>query len=416
MKTLVVVSALLLLIPTSNRLAAQGEAAVPVLLIHPSPEANGWGNIATAVVSDNPVATIANPGQLGMFSLDGIVSASMYSPKTKWFPESGIPDLTYDVWAVNGGYDLTRILDLPFRLGIGAGYSRVYLNLGEFTTTNSVSVFNPFEKSEQFSLGFGIDYFLKVGVGWNFKRVVSRAALINNSLVEAKPSATDFGLLVQAPLFDILERAGQEPIYLFEDVQPLFRLTFGYARSNLGDRPVDYGDYTADPLPRNATIGLSAEIGLTTDVNGTAWKMLTFTLAREAEDLLVVRTSGGGYEFQSGLGDISFFRHVVRGKIGDQDRVKLHKGWQLNIGEFIYIRSGSFSESPNFGNRNYTTSGFGIRLSGFFKTIEAVHPAALEDDVLAFIFHHFDFVYDHAEYTHSVFGGTKFNALSVVIR
>lgn len=66
---------------------------MPFLVIHPSPEASGWGNVATAVVSDNRIATIANAGQLGMFSLDGMLAASTYSPKTKWLPQVGMSDL-----------------------------------------------------------------------------------------------------------------------------------------------------------------------------------------------------------------------------------------------------------------------------------------------------------------------------------
>lgn len=50
----------------------QGEAALPFLLIHSSPEGNGWGNVAVAVVSENPINTITNPAQLGWFSLRGI--------------------------------------------------------------------------------------------------------------------------------------------------------------------------------------------------------------------------------------------------------------------------------------------------------------------------------------------------------
>jgi hypothetical protein len=46
---------------------SQGESGVPFLLIHPSPEANGRGNTAVAFLSDNPIATLANPAQLGIF-------------------------------------------------------------------------------------------------------------------------------------------------------------------------------------------------------------------------------------------------------------------------------------------------------------------------------------------------------------
>ncbi len=412
------------LVPHSTQ--AQGESAVPFLLIHPSPDANAWGNVGTAVVSDNPIATIANPAQLGMFSLNGYLSASMYAPKTNWLPSFGVPDLTYDIWAVSGGYELSKDLELPFRLGVGAGYSRVFLNLGEFVQMDPngfvLGSYRASETSEQFSVGLGTEYFLRVGIGLNFKSVHSRIGptFASTAASEAKPTATDFGLIVQAPVFDIWQKAAGEPLYLFEDVQPLFNLTLGYARSNLGDKPVVYpGVWRGDPLPRNVTIGLSVELGLTTELQGKPWRALTFTLAREAEDLLVTRKPGGGYGFQSGLGDISFFKHVVRGKLDDDDRANLHKGWQLGLGEFVYVRGGSFSESPNFGNRNYSTSGFGIRMSGLFKLLTALSSVEGEDTILSFLLHHIDVVYDHAAYEAKHGGaldGAKFNALTVIIR
>ncbi|HXF99342.1 MAG TPA: hypothetical protein VNL69_01095 [Bacteroidota bacterium] len=405
---------------------AQGGAAVPFLLIHPSPDANAWGNVGTAVVSENPIAVIANPGQLGMFSLDGYLSASMFAPKTKWLPTFGLPDLTYDIRALSGGYELSKDLELPFRFGVGAGYSRVFLNLGEYLQMDPngfvLGTYRAWEKSEQFSVGFGIEYFLRVGIGLNFKSVRSRIGPLSASgtVSEAKPTATDFGLIIQAPVFDIWQKAAGEPVYLFEDVQPLFNLTLGYARSNLGDKPVVYpGVGIGDPLPRRVTIGLSAELGLTTELQGRPWRMLTFTLAREAEDLLVTRKPTGGYGFQSGLGDISFFKHVVRGKLDGDDRPDLHKGWQIGLGEFVYVRGGSFSESPNFGNRNYSTSGFGVRMSGLFKMLAAASAVETDDDILSILLHHVDVVYDHAAYKaekdHPL-DGVEFNALTLVIR
>lgn len=340
-------------------LHAQGQSALPFLLIPSSPDANAWGHVATAVVSNNPIATITNPAQLGMFSFENHIAASLYTPKTKWLPAFGLDDLTYNVWAISAAYQLSDVLDLPFRLGMGGGYSRIRLHLGEFISSVPPFVrFNAVESSEQFSVG--------------------------------------------------------TPLCILEDLEPTFGITFGYARTNLGDQPVTYqGIPGTDPLPRNATIGLSAELGLVRALHGTPWKIVAFTIAREAEDVLI----GGGKKFQSGLGDIAFFRHVIEGRLDHNDPAKLHKGWQLALGEFIFLRGGSFSESPGFGNRNYTTSGFGIRMMGLFKILTAISPPAAEDDVLSFLLRHIDVMYDHAEYTtDGPLGGTKFNALTLVIR
>lgn len=181
MKDLLFVSSLFFVILSPNQLTAQGESAVPFLLIHPSPNANGWGNVGTAVVSDNPISVIANPAQLGMFSLDKYFSASTYAPKTQWLPEFGLSDLTYSVWAISGGYNLSNELPLPFPVSIGAGYSRINLNLGEFIRTNEsgqeIGRFSAFETSEQFSVGVGLDVYAKLSIGWNFKKIVSSLSL-----------------------------------------------------------------------------------------------------------------------------------------------------------------------------------------------------------------------------------------------
>ncbi|MER3524931.1 MAG: hypothetical protein C4326_13005 [Ignavibacteria bacterium] len=101
MKTRFMLSALVFALASPRIALSQGQAAVPFLLIHSWPEGNGWGNVAAAVVSDNPINTMSNPAHLGLFSLRGNVSASLYVPKTNWLPTLGVPDMTYHVWAMN---------------------------------------------------------------------------------------------------------------------------------------------------------------------------------------------------------------------------------------------------------------------------------------------------------------------------
>ena len=405
---------------------AQGESALPFLLIHPSPEANGRGNTGTAVVSDNPIATISNPGHLGLFSLANYFSASMYAPKTQWLRTFGLTDLTYGVWAASAGYNISEALDIPVPVGIGVGYSRIDLNLGTFMRTNEngqeLGTFNSFEKSDQFSVGFGADYFLRIGVGWNFKNIrsVLGSFYVPTYSSDAKASATDFGLIIQAPIIDILRRAGTESVEIYPGIEPLFNLTFGYARSNMSDKAIVYAAdmQMPDPLPRNATIGLSADFGLVAHVNAQRWKIITLTLAREAEDLLITRHPNGTFSYQTGLGDISFFKHVVRGELSGAERADLHKGWELNFGEIMYVRGGSFAESPDYGNRNYSTSGFTFRVSGLFKALQALDPDAMEYGALRFIADHIDFVYDQSKYSSkgSPLDRTSMQAISIIVR
>ncbi len=420
---IVVLSFFVVLFPTE--LAAQGEAAVPFLLISSSPDGNGWGGMGTAVAFDNPMATIANPAQLGLFGMRNFFSASTYTEKTDWLKLFNVPNLNYNVYGLSLGVNLAEQFEFPLPVSIGAGYSHIRLNLGDFIRTNSsgqeIGRFSAFETSEQFSVGVGLDVHAKLSIGWNFKKIVSSLSPIGTAMEigagRAEPSATDFGLMAQFPVFDIAAALSDSRVTITSIVEPLLDFTFGYARSNMGDKVKYIEAAQTDPLPRNATIGLSVELGFVTKVNERKWKILTFTLAREAADLLIVRKPGGTIEYQSGLGDIAFFKHVVRGELSDDDRANLHKGWQFNFGEIVYLRGGSFSESPNFGNRNYSTSGFGLHLNGIFKLIDAVSASPIESDVLAFIRDHIDIQYDHAGYSdHEILGGTKFNALNLVIR
>jgi hypothetical protein len=55
--------------------SSQGDATLPFLLIPPSAEMNGMGETSVAVFSDDPLAMITNPAQLGMQSLSTHVSS-----------------------------------------------------------------------------------------------------------------------------------------------------------------------------------------------------------------------------------------------------------------------------------------------------------------------------------------------------
>jgi hypothetical protein len=255
----------------------------------------------------------------------------------------------------------------------------------------------------------------------NFESIVSRLSPIGTEeqmgTGTAEGSATDVGLLLEVPVIDIIAKANGKPIVFGQSLSPLVNVSVGYAHQNRG-HSISYVDAAmSDPLPRNVIIGISTEFGLVMNAGDHPWKVLTFTLAREAEDLLIVRKPDGTFEYQSGLGDISFFKHVIQGKLDNNERPDLHKGWQLEFGEVVYLRGGSFAESPNFGNRNYTTGGYGIRLGGVFKLLAAIDSEVRANSALSFLADHIDMVYDHAEYsTTGPLGYTKFDGVSIVIR
>jgi hypothetical protein len=153
---------------------AQVETAVPFLIIPNSPEGNGMGGIAASLISDNAISTISNPAQLGIFSLNDFFNASTYTPKTPW--ANGI---SLDATALNAGINLKKYLDLPTPISFGVGYSRVYFDLGNVNYTSpdnpqTIAAEHEYEKSDNLSFGIGIDYKVKLGLGYSSKWINSK--------------------------------------------------------------------------------------------------------------------------------------------------------------------------------------------------------------------------------------------------
>jgi len=422
MKTILslgIVLAATLLVP--NSALAQGETAVPFLLISSSVEGNGMGGISAAVSTDNAMSVIANPGQLGLVCLKDLVSIGTYAEKTRWLPQINYRDMTFNTSAVNAGVDLSRLISLPIPVSLGVGYSRVFLDEGEIivgdpTSPDQIGRFDQTEKSESFSIGVGVDYLIKAGIGFNFKSIESRLFpdwVVKPGAGKGNASAMDYGVMLEVPIAEIVSGSSVEPLELFPNVAPLLHLTMGYARSNLGDE-ISYVDPAQrDPLPRNATLGLSIEMGIISKALSSDWKVLSLTWARQVEDILVKRYPDAHFEYQGWFGDIKPFDNLILGKWGGN--VGLRKGWQFEVGEIVSVRGGSFTGT---GFLNYETSGYSIRLIGFLNLIEAMDRATVADTWLGFVKDHFDLQYHSSIYgeSTSLVSGTSFKGINLVVR
>jgi hypothetical protein len=386
---------------------------MPFLLISSSVEGNGMGGISASVPTDNAMSVIANPGQLGLLSMKNLLTAGMYTEKTSWLPQwpSGP---TYYTSAVDVGLDLTGATSLPIPISVGLGYSRVYLDYGELSfpypgPSGNTSQFNPHEKSESFSIGIGVNYLIKLGAGFNFKSVQSDLSPFGS----ANPFAMDYGMVVNIPIIELTSAALAEPLELLPKAMPVLDVTIGYARSNVGDEVKYFDTQQPDPLPRSATLGLSVETGVTSKALSSDWRILSFTWAREVEDLLVNRDADGQIQYQGWFGNIKPFDNLILGRWAGN--VELRKGWQVEIGEIVSVRGGSFTGT---GSLSYKTSGYSVRLSGFLKLIEAMNRAAVSDTWLGFVRDHFDLQYHSSSYggPPSTVSGTSFKGLNLVVR
>jgi hypothetical protein len=427
------IALVLIVLTPSQTCRAQGEVALPFLLIPPSPQANGMGGINGSTISDDPLATLSNPGQLGLTSLDHYFSGGLYPSETSWLPGLQTSGPTLSASAFNAGFRLNRLLTLPFGLSAGIGYSHVSFNLGVFGATGSdpsmITHFSSEEHSNNLTLGIGIDYYVRLGLGYTYKSVESNLAPFNvqGQGRQGVSSVTtyDLGFIAEVPVMRVINEFAGSPVTLFSSVEPLLGISICYARSNLGDEFVTYIDPAgADPLPRNAMLGLSYKAGITREARAGRWELLSFTLAREADDILVERfpptvDSLGVFtirppQYADGSGSIQFVKNVILGE--GNGRVTLRKGWQINLVELAFVRGGSVRGR----GVSYTTSGYGFRLGGLLKLLDATTTTVSSSPAMVFILSHFDVRYDHASSTYddpfNPNDGVTFNELSVVFR
>ena len=418
---------------SSDKLEAQVQTALPFLRITSSVEGNGMGGISASLITDNAMAPLANPGQLGVMALNNYFTRGVYSPKTQWLPPFQISDLTFNASSVNLGLDISKVSAFPFPLSFGIGLSAVTLNLGKFAVTGSdptvIRTFDAYESSTNTSLAIGIDYFLKVGLGISLKNVTSSLGpnLFDTTReATATVSTTDVGLIAMVPVVDILSKFRNEPMEISPNTSPLFDITVGYARRNLGNKLVVYIDPAqGDPLPRTASLGLGWKIGLISHAIPQGWEVVSFTLAREAEDVLVswlqdtLFISNGTFAinirsiYQDGAGDIQFFKNIILGESNGE--VVVRKGWQINLAEILYIRGGSF-----FGQGlGYFTSGYGIALTGMLKFTAVMNHDRAPSPIFQFALDHLDVRIDHAVENagyYSPRNGTTYTGLNFILR
>ncbi len=64
-------------------------------------------------------------------------------------------------------------------------------------------------------------------------------------------------MIMTVPVFGIISKFREQPIMFGNDVEPMFDITFGYAKKNLGDGYIQ--DY---PFPRTILLGLSWKAGV----------------------------------------------------------------------------------------------------------------------------------------------------------
>jgi hypothetical protein len=397
-----------LLIPTIS-FAQVITTAVPFLLIGPSPEGNGMAGILSSVITSDPFAMMANPGQLGFQSLTEHFGGATYVNKTPWFPAFNLSGVNYSCDAILVGASVQDVVPFPFNLSAGFGYARTYLNLGQFVGISvdptQLQPFSGHEQCDAYSAGIGVEYGVRFGIGVTTKKVVSDLLLAS-----ASARATDVGMLLNVPVASLVNMF---PSASKAGFQPQFDVNLSYGRSNVGGGIYYIAPSQTDPLPREATLGASTELGVTYRREDLEWHLVSFTVAREASDLLIWKDYTGNFTYKSGSGNLSFFRNIMQG-LGSEN-LNVRKGFQMNVLEIAYFQKGSLAE-PGLA---YSTVGFGMRMSGVLKALMLADPALASSGLAGFILHHIDLQYSNSRYeadNESPLTGTTFSGLSIIIR
>jgi len=390
-----------LLASTSTRVEAQGFAAS----ISPSPEGNGMGGVSTMLSSDDALSPVANPAHLGRMAMKNTANISTYISSAENLPGWSMPDYSYRAFAVNAGLRLNDYLSLPLTIGLGLGYSRVNVDLGQFIVTKSSgpsvisTTHDIYDNSSNVTLGLGLEYILRVTAGVSLKWITSLPGTEQEPLTEITSQAWDYGLLIDLPVVRALEEITGASLSISPGLTPLLEPGFGYVRANVGDVEGDQ----SEPLSSKVAMGVDIELGLAWRTEERDWVLASFAVGREAED----------WSHDPGSGDIGFWENVILGKT--PENADLRRGWQVQFGELISIRGGSVDPRGQW-IPVYKTSGFSVKTGGLMKLLGLVSPGLRQESWFHFIEGHIDIQYHQSSYEYEYGSEPTFSAVNLVLR
>ncbi len=342
---------------------AQGESAVPFLLIAPNSRAAGIGETGTGSV-DDASAIFWNPGALAFMSGQEVTLTH-----ANWLPQFGLSDLFYEYANYRNNIE---------DLGGTVGASITYLNLGEFIRTNSSGIeegrFKAYELAV--TLGYATRVFSDLGLGINARYIRSALSPLGTAQEQGSGIANtvSFDVAMMWRPFDL-------------DIDWLDnKLSMGFNLSNLGPK-VPYIDAAqADPLPTNLRVGLGYKL-LEDEFNSLTYSIdFSRLLIRRRPEII---DSTGGVRTVVQEGSVDPLPKSLFSAWGDGSglkKINMSMGAEYWYGSprLIAIRVGHFFEDPSFGNRNFWTFGAGLRydIFGFdFSYISAAEGHPLSDTI-----------------------------------
>lgn len=340
------------LLPAVTR--AQGESAVPFLLIAPSSRASAMGE-SGAGLADDASAVFWNPAGLA-FQRGWEVSIT-HAP---WLPQFQMSDLFYDY--LSARYHLEDI-------GGTIGANITYLSLGKFVQTSSAGP-EPIGEWKGYEYAIAIGYGTKISadlaLGINMRFINSHLADFGTEQEKGKGTAStvsgDIAFLYR-PQSLVLPLVGDIGGGVF---------SVGMNLSNLGPKLTYIDAAQADPLPTNLRLGFAFGV-IQSEYNNLTW---TLDFSR----LLVRR-------HDSTQAPDPFYKALITAwSDNGLKKVILGTGLEYWYGnpKLFALRLGYFYEHPDFGNRKFMTFGAGIRYDIYgadFSYISAPETSPLASTV-----------------------------------
>jgi hypothetical protein len=358
-----VLTAMLALMPAKS--FAQGEAAVPFLLLAPDSRFSAIGESGTGL-ADNASAIFWNPA--GIAFLSGTEVSITHS---NWLPQFNL-DLFYDYLTFR-----TYLEELSGNVTA----SVTFMNFGEFIRTGDdptpLGTFRAYDAA--LTLGYATKLHPDWGVGVNFRIIHSR--------LSDKPTGEEQGEGVATSVsFDLsgMWRPAYLNIFGWELEN---RLSIGANLSNLGPKITYIDQAQSDPIPTNLRLGFAFQIF------NDEFNSLVYTL--DFSKLLVSRTeiiANGDTTSQSDEWYEALFTSWTDDDFSEELRdIVTSMGleyWYGTPGDFLFaLRGGYFYEDPAYGNRKFMTFGAGLRYDiygfdfSYISSIESNHPL---DETLRF--------------------------------
>ncbi len=330
---------------TVNVLYAQGEAAVPFLLLAPDSRAGGIGESGGGL-ADNSAAIFWNPAGIA-FQTGTEVSIT----HSNWLPQFNL-DLFYDY--------------LTFRqyiedLSGSVTASITYMNFGEFVRTGEADP-TPLGTFRSFDAALTLGYATKIaqdwGMGFNFRIIHSRLSDQSVGEEQGKGVATSVS-------FDVatMWRPKNLSIPLLGDLGGKFSM--GINLSNMGPKIYYIDKAQADPIPTNFRLGFAYKI-LSDEFNSLIYtldfsKLLVNKSTKEVpfgDSTKTVSESDEWYKAIFTAWTNKPFREELRDIVTSMGL----EYWYGTPGDFLFaLRTGFFYEDPSYGNRKFVTFGAGIR-------------------------------------------------------